>query len=115
MPSSTLQVQSDSAGRQVLDAFSLLSEEDQRVLAFEMALTGLAGQTYAHGSAAVGGPAFLVYYSPAFLRSAVRDERVACYVVRRRGGRGTVHQAAVSRVQQARTLDSRVEKCMLGC
>ena len=70
----TLQVQSDSAGRQVVDAFYSLAEEDQRVLAFEMALTGLAGQTYAHGSAAVGGPAFLVYYSPAFLRSAVRDD-----------------------------------------
>ena len=43
------------------------------MLAFEMALSGLAEQTYSRGSAPTGGPAFLVYYSPAFLRSAVRE------------------------------------------
>ena len=81
-PCLALQVQSHSAGRQVLEAFRQLSDEDQRVLAFEMALSGLPGQAYARGAGYAGGPALLVYYSPAFLRGAVRHKAIIRFIVR---------------------------------
>ena len=39
-----------------------------------MALTGIAGQPYVGAEGATGGPAFLVYYSPAFVRAEARDD-----------------------------------------
>jgi len=50
-------------------AFKRLPAEDRQVLSAEMSLTGIAGQQYRRGGSLVG-PAFLVYYSPAFLRTA---------------------------------------------
>ena len=69
---SAAQVQSHSAGRQMIDAFSSLAIDDQELLAFEMALSGLHGQYYTYTATSVGQPALLIYYSPAFLRGAVR-------------------------------------------
>ena len=67
-----LAVQAQTAEKQsaVVEAFHQLSEGDQRVLADEMALTGVAGQSYKHIPAISSGlgPSILVYYSPAFVR-----------------------------------------------
>lgn len=50
-------------------AFMRLRREDREVLSDEMARTGAADQRYSCSQPKVdGGPAFLVYYSPAFVR-----------------------------------------------
>ena len=56
------QVQSPEAQHAMVAAFDCLPEGDKSTLAFEMALTGIYGQTYSH-SFASGGPAFLVRVS----------------------------------------------------
>ena len=60
----------------VLSAFGELSADDKHVLADEMARTGLAGQTYRREPPHRDpdrGPALLVYYSPAFVRSLAAE------------------------------------------
>jgi len=63
----------------VLDDFHLLSQEDRDVLALEMARTGCVGQFYSHelvpkeSYETLEGPAFLIYYGPAFLQNLGND------------------------------------------
>jgi len=55
----------------VLEAFGKLSEGDRRTLAEELARTGCSGQRCVADSVTdMRGPAFLVYYGPAFLQKA---------------------------------------------
>jgi hypothetical protein len=51
----------------VIEAFDTLPSAEKLVLQEELALTGASGQTF-KGSPVRGGPALLVYYSPAFLQ-----------------------------------------------
>jgi len=54
-----------------LNAFSKLQEADRKILCEELARTGCEGQRYQHDVLKDGrGPAFLVYYAPAFLQKA---------------------------------------------
>jgi hypothetical protein len=86
-----------SSQLRLLAAFNELSSDDKRVLAEEMARTGIAGQAYARHppdssgdkgkhsaslrhehSAGAGlgfGPAILVYYSPAFVRALASADK----------------------------------------
>jgi len=63
----------------ILDGFGRLPPEDQRLLSVEMALTACDGQRYSdslipvHDPLLSCGPAFLVYYGPAFLQSLGSD------------------------------------------
>jgi hypothetical protein len=68
-----VQVQSPAAQPKVVEAFHLLSGDDRATLATEMAMTGIDGQAYTASPTNGGGPAFLVYYSPAFLRQSVSN------------------------------------------
>jgi len=55
----------------ILDAFKRLPEGDRRILSEELARTGCEGQRYATDTLLdTRGPAFLVYYGPAFLQKA---------------------------------------------
>lgn len=64
---------------QVLKSFRDLSEEDREVLCVEMARTGCLGQSYsanlvpAEVRNSPTGPAFLIYYGPAFLQNLGSD------------------------------------------
>ena len=60
----------------VVAAFHELGEDDRHVLTTEMAMTGILGQTYTTfpDAASIVGPAFLVYYSPAFVRTVAKHE-----------------------------------------
>ena len=78
-----LQAQNSREQRAVVTAFEALSPEDRHVLSVEMALTGFSKQQYIlpqddpswAGASVFNGPAFLVYYSPAFIRTACsKDE-----------------------------------------
>lgn len=71
-----VQAQSPAGQQAVRAAFGQLSSDDVSVLGFEMALSGVRGQAY-EASPASGGPAFLVYYSPAFVRQFAQDMRAA--------------------------------------
>jgi hypothetical protein len=65
-----VQVQEPEKQKAVVDAWHELPLEDAAILAEEMSRTGLAAQQF--GLSPVerrGGPSFLVYYSPAFLRN----------------------------------------------
>ena len=53
----------------VLESWGGIDEVDKRVLSTEMARSGVLGQSYERSPVAEGGPAFLVYYSPAFVRT----------------------------------------------
>uniref|UniRef100_A0A7S2HPC8 Uncharacterized protein n=1 Tax=Haptolina brevifila TaxID=156173 RepID=A0A7S2HPC8_9EUKA len=72
------QVQHLPLQQRIVSAWRSLSEEDASILSTEMALSGVEGQTYArcteYAEQLNGGPCFLVYYSPAFLRNAARQE-----------------------------------------
>ena len=69
------QVQHLPLQQQLVTAWQRLNAEDAEVLACEMALTGCKGQTYkCNPTLQQGGPVFLVYYSPAFLRMAARSD-----------------------------------------
>merc|ERR1712151_592105 len=63
----------------VLRAFDELSYDDREVLSFEMACTGCAGQSFSPGVCPNKarenpiGPAFLIYYGPAFLQNLGSD------------------------------------------
>lgn len=67
-----LQAQSLELEKEVYSAFYQLGSDAREVLACEMALTGCAEQSYSM-CAVTGGPAFLVYYGPAFLRQGEGD------------------------------------------
>ena len=75
-----LVVQAQIADKQkaMVSAFAALKEEDRQILCDEMARTGAEGQKYARTpqNHKVGGPAFLVYYSPAFVRALAPAEAV---------------------------------------
>lgn len=51
----------------VMEAFDTLPAGEQRLLAEELSRTGVADQTF-ESSSVKGGPAFLIYYSPAFMQ-----------------------------------------------
>ena len=70
------QVQDLPLQQKVVSGWSELSRGDRKVLEREMALTGAVDQSYERVASAVGGPAFLVYYSPAFMRVAARKDAV---------------------------------------
>ena len=76
-----VQAQASHEQHSVLEAFDRLSEEDKKVLIDEMSLTGCAGQSYSTAPPRPPGegtgPAFLVYYSPAFVRSVAKDDGAA--------------------------------------
>ena len=58
----------------VLGAYWALPERHRDVLATELARTGRAGEAYSSTPALVDqGPAFLIYYGPAFLRFAAKE------------------------------------------
>jgi len=85
-----LQAQTPDKQSAVLRAYRALPREDMTVLREEMARTGLSGQLFHRGPAfkASFGPAILVYYSPAFVRSlapahALEALRVLAEVYRR--------------------------------
>jgi len=67
--------QAQENAREILRAFDDLSDEDREVLSVEMARTGTLCQSYSAGLVppdvrnSPAGPAFLVYYGPAFLQS----------------------------------------------
>eukprot|EP00439_Symbiodinium_sp_Y106_P078105 s377_g16.t3 len=64
---------------QVLEAFDKLSDTDKEVLSVEMSRTGTENQSFSEGfvpssvRARLAGPAFLVYYGPAFLQRMHND------------------------------------------
>ncbi|CAE7559153.1 unnamed protein product [Symbiodinium sp. KB8] len=64
---------------QVLEAFDKLSDADKEVLSVEMSRTGTENQSFSEGfvpssvRARLAGPAFLVYYGPAFLQRMHND------------------------------------------
>jgi len=69
--------------RTVVDAFNLeLPEEDKEVLSVEMARTGCSGQGFSphlvpsEVISRPAGPAFLIYYGPAFLQALGSDSAV---------------------------------------
>ena len=66
-----LQAQTPDKQQAVLEAFGKLSDTDRETLRTEMARTGIYGQTFQRGPdfGQHMGPAFLVYYSPAFVRT----------------------------------------------
>jgi len=70
-----VQVQSHLAGIQTVNAFAALSDADRATLSVEMALSGIQGQAYER-SPHRGGPAILVYYSPAFMRQMLQHDPV---------------------------------------
>jgi len=86
-----VQVQNLDDQKLVYAAWRLLDDEARGILSAEMAYTGVEGQTYAlTGPVREQGPAFLVYYSPAFLRTCVGDhpkEALAVLSEIYRGGR----------------------------
>jgi len=66
----------------VLRGWDELPEPDKEVLSLEMARTGCVGQSFSanvvprDASSRLEGPAFLVYYGPAFLQNMGNDEAV---------------------------------------
>eukprot|EP00966_Prymnesium_polylepis_P120820 2791854-Prymnesium_polylepis.2 len=65
-----VQAQTLDLQRKVVFAFDNLIPIEREILAGEMARTGISGQAY-NVSPQLGGPAFLVYYSPAFIRQSM--------------------------------------------
>jgi hypothetical protein len=65
-----VQAQTEKCQRAVMEAFDRLPPADARVLSEEMARTGARHQAYIRSQPRqAGGPAILVYYSPAFVRA----------------------------------------------
>merc|ERR1712050_10944 len=66
----------------ILKGFAELNEEDQEVLSVEMARTGCIGQSFSADLTQEDvqqnqlGPAFLIYYGPAFLQNLGSDKAV---------------------------------------
>ena len=121
-----------------------LWQADILTLSFEMALTGVAGQTYSLGARRAshataeslgdapgalrggphGGPAFLVYYSPAFLRQVCMRQvpkSMRCARSRSRGHHAECGEGAFGACARGAKLDGRVHgaswegaRCTLG-
>ena len=74
-----LVVQAQNLAEQVavVEAYRQLGEADRSTLARELALTGIVGQSYRASAFAERGPAFLIYYSPAFLRTVAKKHPLA--------------------------------------
>jgi len=72
-----VQVQEEGKQRAIAGAFGALDPELRATLGVEMGLTCQPGATYSRAPDLRGGPAFLVYYSPAFLRSCCAGSDVA--------------------------------------
>jgi len=65
-----IQAQTVDKQASVVEAFRRMHDDDRRILSEEMARTGAAEQEYGRSKVKKkGGPAILVYYSPAFMRS----------------------------------------------
>ena len=72
------QVQHLPLQQNIVQKWNLMKADDQKVLEYELALTGCPGQNYkSYGGHKQGGPVFLVYYSPAFMRNAVRSDTLS--------------------------------------
>ena len=65
-----VQAQTTPLQRHLLASWDTLSPADRDTLGVEMARAGVVGQSFERTPVAPGGPAFLVYYSPAFVRTA---------------------------------------------
>jgi len=63
-----VQVQEPDMQELLWEAQSHMAEDVRSFIAYEMALSGVRSESYTRAPNAVGGPAFLVYYSPAYLR-----------------------------------------------
>ena len=74
MPVTFWQAQTSAEQKLVYEAFQSLPASDKDVLSEEMALTGIAGETYEGTSGNAHGPAFLLYYSPAFVRATAHED-----------------------------------------
>jgi len=74
-----IQCQTREAQEAIVKGFDDANPADRAVLAAEMARTGLPGQHYSRGPPRRGGPAFLVYYSPALVRTLVPKETPDMY------------------------------------
>lgn len=72
----SLQAQTPDKQAAVEDVWKGLSSADRKVLSYEMARSGIEGQFFEHAPkfAVASGPAFLVYYSPAFVRNFVTSD-----------------------------------------
>ena len=68
-----VQAQTVDRQRAVHKAWQTLSLTDKESLSTELAITGVAGESYSRSPQACLGPAFLVYYSPTFIRQADAD------------------------------------------
>jgi len=82
-----VQAQSNNVKREVISSFNRLSPIERAILSMEMARTGIHDQHY-HSTRRPGGPAFLIYYSPAFLRESLESVQLALSVL------AEVYQAA---------------------
>lgn len=71
------QVQHLPLQQRLVSAWPGMEADDAAVLCFEMSLTGAPGQSYERHKSQQGGPSFLVYYSPAFMRTATRHDAAA--------------------------------------
>jgi hypothetical protein len=112
-----LQAQTPDKQQAVVQAFKALPREDATVLREEMARTGIANQMFkaAPSFKHAAGPAFLVYYSPAFIRTlapanAFEALRILAEVYRRARGlwplgktSGNAHHVTV-RIDQIKEL-----------
>ncbi len=86
--------QSASERQRVVEALPLLPAEARAVLSVELALTGCARTpSYAETPEAVGGPALLGYYAPAFVRLAADDDAAFEKLARKRRPRSAVEIA----------------------
>ena len=73
-----VQAQSAPLGKAVFNAFKNdLTAQDQLVLSTEMARSGVPNQAFVRSPIRNSGPAFLLYYSPSFLRAASSEAPVA--------------------------------------
>lgn len=57
----------------IVEAWEELADVDRSVLATEMARSAILGQSFERTPLDAGGPAFLVYYSPAFVRKGASN------------------------------------------
>jgi len=68
------QAQTEAEQRTVHSAWGHLPPSDRELLAREMSLSGVQGEAYALTPDNTEGPAFLVYYSPVFIRVAAHSD-----------------------------------------
>eukprot|EP00929_Paragymnodinium_shiwhaense_P075316 TRINITY_DN38498_c0_g1_i1.p1 TRINITY_DN38498_c0_g1~~TRINITY_DN38498_c0_g1_i1.p1 ORF type:complete len:1251 (+),score=272.20 TRINITY_DN38498_c0_g1_i1:240-3992(+) len=74
-----LLVMAQAAGEYALEGYQKLSQQDRKIIDEELARTGCFGQSYERDELpdADCGPAFLVYYAPAFLHHNVQASPLA--------------------------------------